>query len=140
MNRLHAFEILAPNIHLRMIKRHGIHAVFLHDGVLGAESAVRVEFLFEQCVNGGVERKRKSGRSGGTEAIVDIKTSRTLFEEVNFGTAQAKAIPAIIPIGISMWFVVLRHGSIIAYPVVIPAHTTVIPHLMRDLPYCDEYR
>src|SRR3989344_3223948 len=97
-----------------MIKRHSIKLVCLHQRVRGSIHPMHVKFFFKQCVYCAVEIERESRRPGSAEFVVHIKTARTIHEQAYLRARQAPARSAIVPVLLSVRFIVRTHGESIS--------------------------
>src|SRR3989344_3304174 len=106
-------ERVAPLVHSRVVERYGIQCVGLNERVRCFTRAMHVKFFFQECIYRAVEVERKSGRTGGTEFVIYIKTPLTLHVEAYLGTRQPEVAAPVVPIRISVGLVVTAHrGSI----------------------------
>lgn len=62
-----------------------------------------VKLAFHELVHGIVEREGKAGRAADTEALVEIKTTRTFVEELHFCAAQRERLVGFRSVEILFW-------------------------------------
>ncbi len=79
---------LAPLIDPRIAQRHGVDPVLRHERVGSAIEPMNVELLLEKRIDGIVKRERRAVGAADAEPSVEVKTARTLKEELQFAAAQ----------------------------------------------------
>src|SRR3989344_8778628 len=108
-------EIAPPFIQLIMRHRPGINAIFFLQRVLLSVYPMRIKFHFQQMIHRAIERERKPRHALGTQFVVDIKTARTLEEQINLRARQLPVLSPVIPRRSSIWFVVFGHTKSVLY-------------------------
>src|SRR5262249_45471300 len=92
---LHADEVLAPLVDLRMLERHRVEPVRNHDRVRSLRGAVDVELVLEHAIDQRVYQEWRARRSPQAPAVIEPETSWALDECFDLTAAHLERLDRV---------------------------------------------